>query len=274
LRTSTKHPRNGCLAYSCRASYLLLCELAVPHYTFETPSEVHDKCILMHTSSPRTLPVAFCWTRFGAEAGESSSEILVRKEAERQAGGGVFYWGIGSAVGPALETLIGCVDGPEVLFSPIASRPRQVDVSPTHIVRWSAGQTLSGKSMPLPRHAWVTSRWDPERPGAARYALVCRSDEPLNLEHHGELSFGSLRNLRSGTPIGASQVTAVVRYDASRPGRGRAYAVALRASLVSPYLLRLVAPELIERPDADAHRSLPLALSESARTRTSPRVRG
>jgi len=195
----------------------------------------------MHSHDSEALPQAFCWTRFGPEAGESFNDILARKEAERRAGEGTFYWGIGSAVGRALETLIAQVDEPEVLFSPIKSTPRAADLSPSHVVRWSAGEGLSGESTLIPEHARVTSRWDPKRPDAARYALVCASDEPLRLEDHGELQFGSLRNLCSGAAVGASQVTAVVQVDRAPP-HGRKYCVALRASLVPPYLLRLVSP--------------------------------
>ena len=216
--------------------------------------------MLMHITDPTTLPVAFCWTRFGPEAGEPFMDILARKEAERQAGDGVFYWGIGSAVGRALEALIARVDEPEVLFSPIASPPRHVDVSPGHVVRWWAGEGLFGGSTLLPEHACVTSRWNPQRPDAARYALVCGSDEPLRLEDHGELCFGSLRNICSGAPIGASQVTAVVRRDPVPHDRGRAYRVALRASLVEPYLLRLSSPDLIDRPDGVPQQALSFAL--------------
>lgn len=216
--------------------------------------------MLMHDHNSGALPIAFCWTRFGPEAGESFSDILDRKNAERQAGSGVFYWGIGSAVGPALAALVQGVDEPEVLFSPIASAPRRVDVSPGPVVRWSAGKGLSGDPMVLPEHATITSRWDPERPGTARYALVCRSDEPLRLDDHGELRFGSLRNLRSGAPIGASQVTAVVRQDQTRADCGRAYRVALRAALVRPYVLRLSEPELIGWRDGATPQPLSLAL--------------
>lgn len=203
----------------------------------------------MHTQEAATLPVAFCWTRFGAEAGEPFTEILARKDLEREAGEGIFYWGIGSSVGPALQALIAHMEEPEVLFSPIASPPRRVDVDPERVVRWRVGIGLAGESMDLPAHACVTSRWDSERPCAGRYALVCGSHDPLGLEDHGELRFGSLRNLRSGAPVGASQVTAVVRRDAARAERGRAYSVALRASLVPPYLLRLDSPEPIGSAD-------------------------
>jgi hypothetical protein len=196
----------------------------------------------MHIPEPASLPEAFCWTRFGPEAGESFTEILARKNTEREAGNGIFYWGIGSAVGRALRELISHVVEPEVLFSPITSAPRPADVSPAHVVRWTAGLGLFGERVVLPEHAFVTSRWDPERPGTARYALVCAADEPLRLDMHGELSFGSLRNFCSGAAVGASQVTAVVRRDTERPQTGRIYPVALRTSLAWPYLLRLTSP--------------------------------
>lgn len=196
-------------------------------------------------SSP--LPTAFCWTRFGAEAGETFEEILARKDAERRAGSGVFYWGIGSAVGRSLRELIARVDVPEVLFSPIAGNPRPCDVSPSHVVRWIEGHGLDGEPVLLPEHACVTSRWDPDRPETARFALVCHSDVPLRLRDHGELCFGALRNLLSGAQIGASQVTAVVRRELAQPVSGRPYRVALRASLVWPYLVRLGAPEPVDR---------------------------
>ena len=201
----------------------------------------------MHSTASNELPGAFCWTRFGAEAGESFNDILVRKDAERRAGDGVFYWGIGSAVGRSLKELIARVDAPEVLFSPIAGAPRASDVSPSHVVRWMEAQALHGESMLLPEHACVTSRWDPDRPDIARYALVCRSDDPLRLRDHGELCFGALRNLLSDARIGASQVTAVVRQDPAEPASGLRYRVALRASLVWPYLIRLASPALVGR---------------------------
>jgi hypothetical protein len=73
---------------------------------------------------------------------------------------------------------------------------------------------------------------------------VCASDVPLEFGDHGELRFEHLRNLRSGAPIGASQVTAVVRRIErfAAEAAARCYRVALRASLVWPYLIRLADP--------------------------------
>ena len=180
----------------------------------------------------------------GTEAGEPLDRIIARKEAERSACGGVFYWGIGSPVGPALAALVAEAKSPDVLFSPIKTRPRVVDTAPSHVARWGGGRGLSGEWVDLPDAACVTSRWDPLRPGAARYALVCQSDRPLELGFHGELRFDQLCNLRSGAPVGASQVTAVVRHTKRRMAmaRGRSYPVALRARIVWPYLIKLASP--------------------------------
>lgn len=187
------------------------------------------------------LPRRFCWTRFGTEAGETIDAILARKDAERRANDGVFFWGIGNSIAPAVAELVRRVREPEVLFSPIKSRPRKVDVTPACVARWTAAQALSGEIFDLPDDATVTSRWNPTRPAASHYALVCSSTEPLEIEDAGQLSFGALRNLRSGAPLGASQVTAVV-HRAGIGHSGGEYPVALRAALVEPYFVRLRGP--------------------------------
>jgi hypothetical protein len=165
----------------------------------------------MHRPCSESLPPAFCWTRFGPEAGEPIEQILARKEAERTAGRGIFYWGIGNAVGPAMTALLADVGEPEVLFSPIASPPRRVDVAPCSTVQWLAGEDMAGECVDLPDSARVTSGWEPTRPNAARYALVCSCSEPIELADRGQLRFGRLRNISSGSPVGASQVTTRLR---------------------------------------------------------------
>lgn len=209
-----------------------------------------------------TLPDAFCWTRFGTEAGESIERIVERKEHERQANGGVFLWGIGNSVAPGIADLLGRVDPPEALFSPIRSRPRKVDVTPGCVVRWTAAEDLFGVPYRLPEHTRVTSRWDPERRGSGHYALVCGSPDPIELGDHGEVRFGALRNLRSGAPLGASQVTAVVEHvdDAVDPSSTQ-YTVALRVCLVAPFFVRLLAPEATDaRQRAIVRAAAPLQL--------------
>lgn len=188
------------------------------------------------------LPEIFCWTRFGTEAGQSIERILDRKESERRANQGVFYWGIGNSIAPAVAELVRVCDRPEVLFSPIKGRPRAVDVLPRRVVAWTVGETLSGGHFELPGTIRVMSRGD-RTAATAHYALVCRLDEPLTLSDFGRLEFHALRNLLSGNPVGASQVTAVVRHLSK--GVGGDYQVAIRAQLVAPYFVRLREPVAI-----------------------------
>jgi hypothetical protein len=191
------------------------------------------------TSVATRLPPAFCWTRFGSEAGQSIDEILLRKERERVANGGVFLWGIGNSISSGIQQLVLSVSRPEVLFSPIKGRARLVDREPPFVVCWRAAETMEGEPFELPPGTLVTSRGGPRR---AHYALVCFSDIPLCRSESGpSLGFDGLRNLLSGRPLGASQVTAVVNRN-GREGDGRQYTVPFRATLVSPYFVRLRSP--------------------------------
>ena len=122
------------------------------------------------------LPQTFCWTRFGTEAGEPIEQIFARKEQERRASGGTFFWGIGNSIAPAVRALVERTAAPSVLFSPIASRPRTVDVRPGRVVRWLRAEMFDGKCFDLPDDVCVTSRYSGR---LAHYALVCSTAEPL-----------------------------------------------------------------------------------------------
>jgi hypothetical protein len=194
------------------------------------------------------LPECFCWTRFGTEAAQSIEQILARKEQERVANDGVFFWGIGNALGPSMNELLRCCREPEVLFSPIKSAARLQDVAPAAVAAWVSGETLAGDEFRLPERSLITSRHNPDAPRAAHYALVCYSEEPLTARspRPGEkLSFRSLSNLRTGRPIGASQVTAVVRRDEGDLSGATVYEVAIRAKLVYPHFIRLRNPVVL-----------------------------
>lgn len=186
------------------------------------------------------LSEQFCWTRFGTEAGEPIEAILARKEEERVVNNGIFLWGIGNGLKPSMQELVRNNPEPEIIFSPIRSAPRKVDVAPETTVMWLAAKTMDDKRYEFPRGSFVTSRAS-NRP---HYALICSSGTPLEFDSNGEnFSFGSLRNLRSGNPVGASQVTAVVHHteNMSRAG-GVIYTAALKARLVAPYFVRLIEP--------------------------------
>jgi len=191
-----------------------------------------------------SLPQHFCWSRFGTEAGETIDKILERKELERERNHGVFLWGIGNAIGPSMRELVRKEAEPEVMFSPIRSSPRPKDVSPTDVWVWTAARDLDGSPVPLPQWSVVTSRGCPGRRTPRHYALVCYSERPLEIQTASPtIVTGSLRNLLTTNRVGASQVTAVVRYQQDVVALGASYPVAIRTRLVPPFLLELADPQ-------------------------------
>jgi hypothetical protein len=215
--------------------------------------------------TPMSLPDLFCWTRFGTEAAEPVDEILLRKEQERLANGGLFLWGIGNALGPSMKELTRRVARPEVIFSPIRSAPKSIDAEPPAIVSWTDGEGLDGGFFTLPRHSRVTSKFDPSGRKLNHYALVCFSDIPLlPLRTDETIAFIQLRNLRTGRPVGASQVTAIVQRVGETATTTAMYDVAIRAQLVHPYFVRLLrAVELPPiRVEVTGHRNSLISRSE------------
>jgi hypothetical protein len=207
-----------------------------------------------HSNINMSFPENFCWTRFGTEAGQSADQIFARKEQERVANGGLFFWGIGNAIGPSIAELVRVLDYPEVLFSPIRSAPRRDDAAPAVVAAWSEATTMAGELYSLSAQSLITSRLDPITPRDVHYALVCYSDRSLfGAASEGKLLFGRLRNLLTKRPVGASQVTAVVQYDRTVNETGAAYGVNLRAALVPPYFIRLRKPMPLPPPSKRDH---------------------
>jgi hypothetical protein len=190
------------------------------------------------------LPDTFCWSRIGTESGEELGDIISRKEQERAGNNGIFLWGIGSAIGPSVLELARVDPQPQVLFSPIRSVPKSIDVHPARIAVWLSAQALTGDHYDIPARSVVTSRFPGGERQACHYALVCQSTRPLQFDEQGDLiEFHRLRNLRSNRPVGASQVTAIVRLlDSGGFTEGVKYRAVVRATLVFPYLVRLQNP--------------------------------
>lgn len=190
------------------------------------------------------LPRAFCWTRFGAEAGQQFEAIFARKEQERRKNGGVFLWGIGNNVAPSLSSLLQRVQRPIIAFSPIKSRAQAHDESPDQIAVWTQATGPDGAPFHIPWGSMVTSRYAPGK--TRHYALVCKSQEPLRSSTLPEwISISALSNVKSGSPVGASQVTAMVSIDPARKASGAAYPIAFCCELAEPYVLKLEAPLII-----------------------------
>jgi hypothetical protein len=197
-----------------------------------------------------TLPNCFCWTRFGTEAAQTIEQIFARKEQERLANNGMFFWGIGNAIGPSLRALLRETSDPEALFSPIRSVPNSVDVAPPVVVAWTAGETLDGGVFQLPECSLVTSRYNPTNPKGSHYALVCYSEHPISsLALNIKINISNLCNLMTGRPVGASQVTAVVQLRDTLTSGSAFYPVAVRTKLVSPYFVRLGNPVPLKQVD-------------------------
>ncbi len=183
------------------------------------------------------LPAWFCWSKYGAEAGEEPEAILERKEHERRQCDGIFLWGIGNSIRPSLVDLLRRTAKPEVLFTPMFTAPSSQDVAPVSLRSWRSGIGLNGSRFRLPKGAVVTSKQVATR--SRHFALVCYSSEPLKTRPVCQFSAAQVRNLRSGAQVGSSQVTSVVQVVKGEPGEGRRYEVTIRARLVSPFFVTL-----------------------------------
>src|SRR5438105_15006115 len=103
----------------------------------------------------------FVWTKMGVESGEGLEQIVKRKEAERIAGQGEFWWGIGSSLGASVRAEARSQRGAmPVLFSKMLGRPRPADESPDIVLRWTSWEDENGKIRDVPSYAKIISRGD------------------------------------------------------------------------------------------------------------------
>jgi hypothetical protein len=197
-----------------------------------------------------SVPPIFCWTKMGSEAGQGLSDIVRRKDLERQCGRGLFAWGIGNSVGPAIEYARAAERMPELfaLFTPMKSRPKAIDASPAQIVMWMSYYAGADHIATLPSHMLITSRGQAGSGTEKRvhYALFCRSDDSLlDQRDHGAIDQRAVSNLVSSNPVGASQVTSVVRHDQSLASKAT-YPVLFKAKLAEAGFVRLANPVRLE----------------------------
>lgn len=185
----------------------------------------------------------------GAEAGQALSDIIRRKDLERECGEGVFGWGIGNSVGPAIKHAKFAEQVPnlEALFTPMKATPKLIDSAPVSIMMWLGFLGDGGHIEALPEHMLITSRGHSGAGEEKRghYALICRSSEPLaGQPGHQAIDHRAVRNLVSSNPVGASQVTSVVRYHSS-DSHDAAYPVLFRAELIDQAFVRLAIPVVL-----------------------------
>lgn len=183
----------------------------------------------------------------GTEAGQTLGSIFRRKELERLTGKGTFAWGIGNSLGsaPGLARQQSPSGEVDVLFTPMKSSPKAVDVTPSQICLWLGYHSHDNGIQRLPSHMLVTSRGDGTK--RAHYALICRSESPIGEEVDlGSFDMSEVRNLASDNPIGASQVTSVVRYSRANSANQKTYRVAFKAKLHAEGFVRLASPVIID----------------------------
>jgi hypothetical protein len=187
---------------------------------------------------PRSI---ICWTRMQAEAGQGLELIMARKELERRASGGTFLWGVGNAPGTEPARLAREDVPVDVIFSVMKSRPKERDANASELNVWRGYVDEFGVERQLPAGALVTSRaGDPSLRPRAHYALMCRSEQPLGIGDFGPFDPLAFRNVGGrGAPVGASQVTALLRETGSRPASSPGYRTNFRATLTGGYWVRL-----------------------------------
>lgn len=201
------------------------------------------------TSLPRfsdEQPKYLLWTRMQAEAGQGLELILRRKECERLAGNGRFFWGVGNAPAVAINSLARMQACISVIFSKMKSKPKAIDRKPSTTVIWRRYIDHEGRVRPLPANALVTSRGEsPLLRKRSHYALECFSATPLRMDTDAEaFDPSAYRNASgSGKPVGASQVTSLLVPVPERvKGNDGAYSVDMRAVLCGSYWVKLVDP--------------------------------
>lgn len=201
------------------------------------------------------LPKTFCWTKMGAEAGEGLAAIILRKEWERQLGNGYFLWGIGQSLGSNARAAANAQGSLSAIFSPMLSKPKLIDSDPSGVLLWNSWIDSQGQMRRLPLHCFITSRaYLPSgRKKESHYALVCYSDKPLTESKDDICIFPKcLRNLATNKPLGASQVTSVVRFSEvkSQFKDSKGYSVSFATELCSPYCIKLAEPIYLESSES------------------------
>lgn len=200
----------------------------------------HSGALRPAPSSPQEY---VCWSRMQAEAGQPLADIVRRKELERSAGGGMFCWGVGNAPAVITAALAKLNQPVQAIFSIMKSRPKLVDTQPSRVVAWRKFFDQEGTLRSLPRHVLITSRADSAKgPKTRHFALMCYSDRGLDLQNGHAFDPSAFRNAGGvGAPVGASQVTALLRR-VSTSSEETDYEVNLSAWLTAGYWVRLADP--------------------------------
>lgn len=190
----------------------------------------------------------FVWAKMQAAAGETLEQIVQRKEAERRAGDGLFWWGIGTSLGEAVETTAASRgEILPILFSRMLSKPKKQDAEPESVCVWDGWRNRKGITGSLPEHVLVTGGTSPS---GKYYALTCFSSDELALKDHGPFDPSLCRTMRGKVP-GSSQVTSLL-HDTQPGSHARGiYRIGFRAQLSKPWCVQLTDGRLLS--DEERH---------------------
>jgi hypothetical protein len=190
----------------------------------------------------------FVWTRMQGQAGQSIELTVARKEAERMAGDGVFWWGIGNNL-LSLVAEARRFDGDmPVLFSLMLTKPAKHDVNPEGVLLWTAWTDADGRLHEIPTHIVCLSRASSK---PKRYALVCRSNCPISVGDHGYFNPPRCTTLLGKSPA-FNGVTALLRGELDEDHHPGPYRKGFRARLEHPWLVRLAEPRHLTARERDA----------------------
>lgn len=185
-----------------------------------------------------------CWSKMHAEGGQQLAAIISRKERERRACKGTFFWGVGNAPSSVIGPLARLKYSVPVIFSIMKSKPKPRDTHPTGLLVWRKYFDVDGVVRDLPAGALVTSRaHTSQKAKTNHFALACYSRTKLKLVRGIAFDPAAYRNA-SGGMLGYSQVTALVqRFRAD--DANAAYEENLRAKLTGSYWVKLADPILL-----------------------------
>jgi hypothetical protein len=205
----------------------------------------------------QTVPsmAPFVCSVIGGDAGEPLSHIAVRKEAERLAGSGEFWWGLSAPLGADVEAQARQNGGAlPALFSKSTAVPGPV----SQVRIWEEWESVfdPSQSGPIPGHVIVTSGYNPNgkkakrRSEPAHYALVCRLSIKLSLGHLGFCDLQQCRTTKNQKTIkyivGARLLEKPLPLMSARGSRSQIVrSVAFQANLVGHCYVKLRNPRVL-----------------------------
>jgi len=183
------------------------------------------------------IPSAFCLTKVGRYSGQEAPQILRRKELERQAGKGIFWWGVGESKCPAIAHLRHREVAPKVLFVWQRQHAKQPSAGLWLFETYEKGPR---KGFSIPDHVLMARSGNKK---GSYYALVCRSTKPLTETVNVDLDLARYLNLKNdghtGNKPGLNQNTLVLTENSNPLTDSDLYTLAFEAELVEPFCVKL-----------------------------------